>query len=77
MALELRVSDPRDLLLLKQKRCDGAGILDMAAHAHAEGLDALENVKRRRRGHTGPKVTKPFFACPLDHCSRTEFFSEN
>ncbi len=48
----------------------------MPLHPQRQGLHALQNLERRGRTHTGPKIPRTFFAGPGDKRSRPEFLNE-
>ncbi len=55
----------------------GLGICDVALHADAQRLDALQQLKGIGRRKARAEVAQAFGARPHDECARAEFFGED
>jgi hypothetical protein len=69
---EAGVVDPADLGSLLEPLGDGLGVLDVALHAQAEGLDALQEVEGVVGGDGGAEVAQHHGARPGDVRRRPE-----
>src|ERR1700680_3640433 len=60
---KLRITHRLDERMADKKSDDLARIVDVALHAQRQGLDALQDVERRRRRHAGAEIAYTFAPC--------------
>ncbi len=73
---QLRVADPVDRRMVVEEGDHLARVLDVAGHAHVQGLDALEDVEGRLRRHRRAEVPQPLGARPHQEGGRAELLGE-